>query len=80
MSDNVSKVLDAAVKHNGRFLLPRRLDRRPLGTVPDPDEDEKNWEACRTLVENGHAIWLSSSGMAPGIELVHSLKRSVSEK
>jgi hypothetical protein len=65
--------MDIASRHEGRYLLPERMDRRPVGTVPDPDENERNWEACRALVENGEARWMTGE-LAPGIELARPWK------
>lgn len=50
----------ARMTPSGDYLLPRKYSDRP-----DP-----KWDACRELVESGHARWMSpSSDYSPGIVL-----------
>lgn len=70
MPNMVERILDEAANHEGRYLLPRRFDKRPVGTVQNPDKNEQEWEAARSLVENGEARWIDSNHyLWPGIEL-----------
>jgi hypothetical protein len=55
---------DAAMAHNGRYLLLRRYNNA---------DAEKNalYETATWLVDEGYARWISAaSSMGPGIELV----------
>lgn len=52
-----AEIFREAEKHNGRFLISRHSD--------DPKH-----EACKKLVQSGHARWISSaSNYYPGIQL-----------
>lgn len=68
MKPRAAEILQIAKAHDGRFLLPRRFRREPVGTVSDPDATEIDYEACRELVHEGLARWLNSN-FSPGIEL-----------
>lgn len=56
-----SEIFAAAQKsEDGHYFLTHKYDDRP----------EPKWDACRALVESGHARWMSSSSdYAPGIIL-----------
>lgn len=68
----IDEVVDIARRNGGRYLLPQRFSRIPVGMEPLPDDAERAWEACKILVEEGKARWLrkSETNMAPGIELI----------
>lgn len=68
MTPRASEIMETAKSHDGRYLLPLRFRFEPVGTVADPDAAELDYEACRELVHERLARWLSSN-YAPGIEL-----------
>lgn len=55
-----AEIFSKASEHDGRYLLPRKYTDKP-----DPQRD-----ACETLVESKHAVWLPWwSDYSPGIAL-----------
>ena len=59
----------AGAAEDQSYYLPNRHDRRPVGAHPNPDAAERDWEACKCLVSNGWARWLSKDEKGPGIVL-----------
>lgn len=72
----MDEIVEIAQRNNGRYLLPQRFSRIPIGMEPLPNDAERAWESCKRLVEEGKARWLSKleTNMAPGIELVRQAR------
>lgn len=70
----IEEIVEIASRNNGRYLLPQRFSRIQIGMEPLPDDAERAWEACKSLVEEGKARWLrkTETNMAPGIEMVRT--------
>jgi hypothetical protein len=68
MEPRALRILRIAEDNGGRYLLPRRYDRRPIGTVSNGGEKERDYEACQALVLNGLARWIVGN-YAPGITI-----------
>lgn len=69
MMSRAIEIMDIAAAHDGQYLLPQRYRREPIGTVLHGDATEKDYEACKALVENEWAHWLTPP-LAPGIAIV----------